>query len=122
MSREDAPTWRSATASDLEVVDAIGNQVHVALPERAEVFAEKMRLFPEGCLVLAQGSDVVGYGLSHPWLLNNVPRLDHFLQTLPANPECLFIHDVVVLPGARGHGAAGAFVDRIVVLAKARGI
>jgi hypothetical protein len=34
------PRWRHATADDLGAVDAIGNGIHLSLPERPEVFAE----------------------------------------------------------------------------------
>ena len=41
-----APQWRQATADDLGAIDAIGNGVHLSLPERLEVFAEKLGLSP----------------------------------------------------------------------------
>src|ERR1039458_640754 len=94
--------WRPAVAADLETIDRIANIVHPGLPERPEVFAEKLSLFPEGCFVLVQNSEIVGYGFSHPWLLYRIPLLDSFLGTLPLSPECLFIHDVVVIEQARG--------------------
>jgi GNAT superfamily N-acetyltransferase len=114
--------WRAASADDLETVDRIGNEIHVHLQERAGVFAEKFNLFGEGCFVLVQKEHVVGYALSHPWNLNNIPPLDTFLHALPATPECLFIHDVVVLAEARHHGAAGALVELVVGVARRRGI
>jgi GNAT superfamily N-acetyltransferase len=114
--------WRAASADDLETVHRIGNEIHVHLQERAEVFAEKFNLFGEGCFVLVQKEHVVGYGLSHPWDLNSIPPLDTFLHALPSTPECLFIHDVVVLPEASHHGAAGALVELVVGVARRRGI
>jgi N-acetylglutamate synthase-like GNAT family acetyltransferase len=66
---------------------------------------------------LVSGDHIVGYGISHPWTLYSIPPLDTFLATLPANPECLYIHDVVVLPEARGRGAAARYVDYIKWLA-----
>jgi N-acetylglutamate synthase-like GNAT family acetyltransferase len=65
---------------------------------------------------------MVGYGISHPWTLNSIPPLDDFLVMLPHNPECLYIHDVVVMPEARGHGAATNYVDYIKGLAVQIGI
>jgi GNAT superfamily N-acetyltransferase len=117
-----APKWRAATAADLDVIQTIGDQIHVDLPERPEVFAEKFTLFPDGCFVLVQNNQVVGYGFSHPWLLKSIPPLDTFLERLPASPECLFTHDVVVLQQARGHGAAGALIKLIARLAGEQGI
>lgn len=114
--------WRVARASDLGAIEIIGNKVHVDLQERPEVFAEKFHLFPEGCFVLIQGQEQVGYGISHPWLLRNIPPLDTLLNTLPRSPECLFIHDVVVREQARGQGAAGAVTELIATVAQKHGI
>jgi hypothetical protein len=78
------PKWRGATMADLEVIQKIGDEIHINLPERPEVFAEKFNLFPEGCFVLTQNDTVVGYGFSHPWLLRSIPPLDTFLGVLRA--------------------------------------
>jgi GNAT superfamily N-acetyltransferase len=116
------PAWRQATAADLPIIDEIGNGIHLSLPERPEVFAEKLRLFRPGCRVLFLSGEVVGYGMSHPWRLNSIPPLDTFLETLPTDPDCIFIHDVVVLPRARGHSAAERFVEIVAAVARERGI
>jgi len=50
MNDQTAAQWRQATAEDLGAIDAIGNGIHTSLPERPEVFAEKLTLFPAGCL------------------------------------------------------------------------
>lgn len=121
-SHNDAPKWRAVNAADLETIQTIGDKIHITLPERPEIFAEKFHLFPEGCFVLVQNKEVVGYGLSHPWLLQSIPPLDTFLGGLPQPPECLYIHDVVVLPEARGHRAASTLVELIAKLARERGI
>ena len=115
-----APQWREATADDLGAIDAIGNGIHLSLPERPEVFAEKLDLFPPGCRVLIYSGEIVGYGMSHPWHLNKIPPLDTFLKALPSQPDCIFIHDVVVLPRARGHGAAEKFVEIVADVARER--
>jgi len=112
--------WQVAMSADLEIIDTIGNEIHPTLPEREEVFAEKIRLFPEGALVLKQGETTVGYGISHPWLLYSIPHLDEFLIALPRSPTCLHIHDVVILPQARGHGAFRSFVELVVRIAEKR--
>ena len=65
---------------------------------------------------------VVGYGLSHPWFLYNIPPLNQLLGSIPQSPECLLIHDVAVLPQARGHGAAGILIRLTAKLARKRGI
>lgn len=117
-----APRWRPMRRADLAAVERIGEELHADLPERPEVVAEKFDRFPRGCLTLAIGEDIVGYGLSHPWRLRSAPKLDSFLGPLPDPAECLFIHDVAVLPRARGHDAAGCYVGRIALLAAELGV
>ncbi|MFT3784489.1 MAG: GNAT family N-acetyltransferase [Nibricoccus sp.] len=103
-------SWQRLTQSDLGVVVATASQIHIGLPERPEVFEEKWRLFPAGCFKLADRDKLAGYGFSHPWRFGEVPQLDDFLQRLPADADCLYLHDAVVLPAYRGQGAAVEFI------------
>lgn len=105
--------WRPAAATDLDEIQTIGDEIHVDLPERPEVFTEKFNLFPEGCFVLAREELVVGYGFSHPWLLKNIPPLDTFLGSLPQSTECLFIHDVVVQRSYSDKGLSRRTAERL---------
>ncbi len=59
-------------------------EIHVDFPERMDVFAEKIRLFPEGCWKRVRKDQIVGYGIAHPWQLFSIPPLDQFLNNLPA--------------------------------------
>jgi hypothetical protein len=111
------PDWKFMEPGDIPAVCAIAGWLHTALPERAEVFAEKLQLFPEGCRKLVAGEKLVGYGFAHPWLLASAPKLDTLLEALPAHPACLYIHDVAILPEARGYGAAGGYVASMEALA-----
>ena len=115
------PHWRRAHATDLEAISAIAARIHPDLPERPEVLAEKMRLYPDGCHVLEAGDEIRGYGLAHPWTQHRIPPLDDFLERLPEDADCLYIHDVAVLPDARG-GVARAYVAEIEQLAQSSGI
>ncbi|MGY8638295.1 GNAT family N-acetyltransferase [Bradyrhizobium sp. 14AA] len=111
------PLWRPARASDLPAMSAIAARIHPDLPERPDVFAEKMRLYPDGCRVLATNNTIVGYGLSHPWTQHRIPPLDGFLRQLPGDADCLYVHDVAVLPDFRG-GVLRAYVAGIEALAR----
>ena len=102
--------WRLASAREWSAIGAIANDVHTSLPERQEVFDDKFRLFAEGCLVLPDGERIVGYGVFHPWKIDDAPTLDTLMEELPREPQCIFIHDVAILAEARGLGAAGEFV------------
>lgn len=80
-----------------------------------------MRLCPDGCSVLDTDQGIVGYGLAHPWMRYRIPPLDGFLRGLPDGADCLYVHDVAVLPDFRG-GVVRAYVAEIETLAGASGI
>ncbi|WP_183240791.1 GNAT family N-acetyltransferase [Bradyrhizobium sp. cir1] len=115
------PHWRPARASDLPAISAIAAAIHPDLPERPEVFAEKMRLYPDGCRALIADDETVGYGLAHPWRQHRIPLLDGFLELIPNDADCIYVHDVAVLPDCRG-GVARAYIATIEELARASGI
>lgn len=121
--RNEAPlVWRLATLDDLSAIMTIQDQVHTLLPEREAVFADKLHAFAQGCGVLVDDRGrAVGYGISHPWLLDDVPPLDTELPALPRQADCLFVHDVALLPLARGRGAGRAFVVQASGIAAGRG-
>lgn len=106
----NSPHWHPMQADDLPIVNAIADETHSDLPERQEVFVERFRLFPKGCLRLELFGEIVGYGIAHPWRLYEPPQLDRLLVTLPKRPNCLHIHDIVVRKLARGHGAAQQYL------------
>ena len=112
------PNWRSAKPSDLSTINRIADRIHAGLPERSEVLAEKTELFPEGFMVFDDDGIGVGYGISHPWILDSIPTLDSFLRELPPCPNCIYVHDVVVLPSAHGHNAAGTYLKLISAIAR----
>lgn len=114
--------WRPANSADLNGIQQIANAIHSELPESPEFFAEKLSLFPEGCFVLAMNEALLGYGLSHPWLLNSIPKLNGFLLRLPSPADCILIHDVAVLQQARGQRASSILIRLIEGLAKKRDI
>jgi len=90
--------WVRLLESDISEVDRIASHIHPTLPERPDVFAEKVRLFSEGCFKLLFEGRMAGYAISHPWKLYSVPPLDTFLQILPNDADCIYVHDVAVLP------------------------
>ena len=103
--------WRPMRAADLPGMVALAAIVHPGLPERIEVLAERLDLYPVGCQILPDSDDiVVGYLLSHPWHASAPPPLDSFLVSLPAAPGTYYIHDLAIHPSRHGQGAAGAIL------------
>ncbi|MGX5732745.1 GNAT family N-acetyltransferase [Bosea thiooxidans] len=103
------------THADLPAVMRIASIVHPAYPEDEAVFAERLRLAPEGCHVLAnQGGTLLGYLVSHPWPAGAVPALNSLLGEIPPGTINWYIHDLALLPEARGGGVAARIVARII--------
>lgn len=115
-------TWRPMTATDLPAVMAVAGVVHPGYPEDAVVFAERLRLFPDGCLVLEGHDGLRGYVVSHPWHRAVPPALNSLLGGLPVQAGCFYIHDLALLPAARGSGAGRAIVASLVRVAAQAGL
>ena len=107
---------------DLDAVVALAAAIHADHPERPEVFAERLALFPAGSRVVEAGEGVVGYAVAHPGLIGRPPALDTLLGALPTAPDCLYLHDIALLPQARGHGLATRLVADLEALAVAEGL
>lgn len=115
--------WRPTTPDDIAAIGDIENVVHLVFgPERPEVHRERMTLFPDGHRILVKDTRIVGYSVAYPWRLSDVPKLDTFLDRLPTPAECLFVHDVAMLPEAQGHGAAKAFITHVTEVAHQLGL
>lgn len=115
------PHWRDMTISDLDAVYRIAAIVHPDYPEDDAVLAEKLALYPGGCLVLEGTDGVTGYVLSHPYPFGQSPALNALLVTLPDAGGCYYLHDIALLPEARGKGAATRSVTMIMDHARDNG-
>ncbi len=111
-------TWRPMNATDLPAVLAVAAVVHPDYPEDEAVFAERLRLFSDGCLVLEGPSGLLGYVVAHPWHRGAPPALNTSLGHLPDAPGAFYIHDLALLPAARGTGAGRLILERLVALAR----
>ncbi len=107
------PRWRPMRADDLPAVKIVSDAVHRDLPERIEILDDKRALFPDGAFVLEQNGALVGYALAHPFPLGALPALDTIIGAPPAGSDCLYLHDIALLPISRGHGAARRMVDML---------
>ena len=110
--------WRAMRRWDLTDVAMVAAKVHPELPESVEVFAERLRLFAAGCLVLERGGCVIGYAISHPINPNTPPALNAMLGEIPASADQYYIHDIAILPEARGAGQAREAVEVLLRVAE----
>ncbi|KAI0402626.1 acyl-CoA N-acyltransferase [Xylaria palmicola] len=111
-------TWRPLTLEDIEGLVHVASVVHPGLPERECVFAERARLFPEGCLVLVDEGRVCGYAISHPIRRREPPALDSLLDEIASGADQYYIHDVCVLPELRGCGHALDVANKLLAVAE----
>lgn len=105
--------WRRMQTDNLAHVRQIAAFCHPAFPERDAVLAEKQRLSPQSCLVLEEKGAVAGYLIAHPWIRGNIPALDAFLGQLPPDADLVYLHDIALLPQARGSGHAARGVGAL---------
>lgn len=113
--------WRPMTAQDLAQVQILADTIHLDYPEDAEVFAERLHLYPQGCLALEENGRLIGYALTHPWYFGKPPALNSTLNEIPHDATTYYIHDVALLPEARGKGYAGQIGDKLASHAKTAG-
>lgn len=108
--------WRQMTPHDIDAAFDVAAVAHTSLPERREIFAERLSLFPKGCLVLEKDGQVVGYALSHPIKRFQPPALDSLLRAIASDADDYYIHDVAIRPEARG-GQAERVVRHLLEIA-----
>lgn len=106
--------WRPMTAHDLAQVQTLADTIHLDHPEDAEVFANRLQLYPQGCLALDENGRLIGYALTHPWYFGKPPALNSVLAEIPRDATTYYVHDVALLPEARGKGYAAQIGERLI--------
>ena len=94
-----------------EVVQIQAEAFTPDLRETPEVFANRIARFGEFFRVAYQNGRMVGYVVAFPWKFGDAPvNNQKFPEDLP-EPDCFFIHDIALLPDARGGGIARALLE-----------
>lgn len=108
-------------STDLPALCAIADLVHPDHPESPEALASRLTRFPAGCFLAEGTPGIFGYCLSHPGHVGRPPPLDSVLSELPADADCLYLHDLALVPAARGRGLGEAMVGMLAAVARAHG-
>ncbi|NPD70191.1 GNAT family N-acetyltransferase (plasmid) [Lichenicola cladoniae] len=103
--------WRKMVEPDLVSVGRVGDAVHLDYPEDAAIIAERLKLYPAGCLVLDDGRSIRGYTVAHPWFFGRPPPLNSLLGGLPVRADTFYIHDLALVPEVRGGDLGAKAVD-----------
>jgi GNAT superfamily N-acetyltransferase len=114
--------WRAMREADLPAVAAISDAVHGRYTEPMAIYVERLGLHPDGCRVLERDGEIAGYLVTHPWHRETPPELGALLGTIPADADTCYLHDIALLPAARGTGASRAAIDFVVERARALGL
>lgn len=114
-------TWRPMRTADLTKTNRIADIVHPNYPEDPAVQRDRLALFPDGCWVAESEGAMVGYCVAHAGLRQRPPALDSLLGSLPPGADCLYMHDVALLPAARGTGLGRAIVPIMTEVARRHG-
>lgn len=116
-----AGQWRPMRADDLPVVVAISDIVHGDFTEPLETFADRLAHYPAGCAILERDGEALGYLISHPWPRDAAPpKLGVRMEAIPAS-DSYYLHDIALLPAARGTGAGATATAFVVHQAKVEG-
>ena len=115
-------SWRAMTAADL---DAVADIALVCFPDHFEgrdCFENRLALNPSGCFVLA-GDDgpPQGYLVAYPWRADAAPALNVRIESIPDDASVMYLHDLSILPQARGGGWSRPIVRRLAEEARAAG-
>jgi GNAT superfamily N-acetyltransferase len=114
---------KQLSVQDIPAVLEVQVQCYIPeLNERGDTFLKKLRLFPKGCMGYWQDSLLGAYVFSHPWKTGEIVPLDFGLNSLPADADCLYIHDLAVSPRLRGKGVGNQLVQQLFKIADSLGI
>jgi GNAT superfamily N-acetyltransferase len=111
------------TNDHLAAVSAIQTASYPAQSrEDMETLQYHWNAFPEFCLLGLHQGVSVGYLIAHPWPPRLPPPLNALSYQLPPGATSLFIHDLALLPAARGTGLATSLVETLLTRAKLAGL
>ena len=96
---------------DLVSVELVGDAVHPDYPEDAAVIAERLKLYPAGCLVLDGKQGIKGYAVALFFIVWGTTEIYTQLGRLPIPADTFYIHDLALLPEARDRGLGMKAVD-----------
>ena len=113
-------SWHELSVINIKSLARVADKIHPALPESDEVFAERVKLFPEGCLGLfeSKGTELYGYVISHPIKHLQPPALNSLLGKIASDADQYYIHDLAILPKFRGRGLLQECIKNLFAIAK----
>jgi len=114
---------RQLIADEIDDVLRISERCYsVDLLERRECVLHKYYLFPKGCLGVFLDHKLIGYVFFHPWMLNHSVPLDDTAYVLPEISDCIYIHDLAILPEHRHARCGVQLIDHVCQIGQELGL
>ncbi len=111
---------RSLDTADLPDIIRIERQSYPpGLRESEAALLSKMALFRAGALGCWDEAGMCGYAFALPWRADALVGVAEVIEALPAAPDVLYIHDMVVAPDRRRTGVASTLLRELLRLARA---
>jgi predicted acetyltransferase len=106
---------RNLINEDILDVMSLQKQVYTKdLQEDNRVFIQILNVFPEGVSGVFYGDTLAGYLFSHPYILNQIKPLNSSLY-FTGNENCLYLHDMAILPNYQGKGLTKLLFQRFLL-------
>ena len=112
------PRVRPLVSADLAEIARIERESYPPeLREGEAALLSKMALFRAGALGCFDGGRMCGYAFALPWKAGTLIGVGQVLDALPAEPDIMYVHDMVVDPACRRQGVASTLFGEIARLA-----
>ena len=82
-------------------------------PETQASLGAKRAASPQSCFVAVRDNILLGYTIAMPWVLGVVPALNDPSCELPAQADCLYLHDMAITPTAAGQGVGQRLFEAV---------
>lgn len=113
---------RSMHERDIPAVLSVQAQCYSpAMNESACIIRERLAAAPQTAWIAEWGGQVQAYLTTYPGTLGKIGALGGQFE-IPAEADCLYLHDLAVAPSASGHGLGGRLVDKALKTALAMGL
>ncbi|HPM03912.1 MAG TPA: GNAT family N-acetyltransferase [Candidatus Cloacimonadota bacterium] len=74
------------------------------LLESMESFEHKLKLSPDTCYLIKHNNETAGYYFSLPCMKSHLPSFNDNHFQIPAQPDCLYLHDLAIKKAYRKQG------------------